>query len=84
MYFEEAALGVRQTQKVLVLPNEKIRRALVTSPHPPLLASSLKHILAIRTIKLEGKRDLWISSEVTLSGGRYEDIYTWRALTHRQ
>ena len=46
----------------------------MTSPHP-LLAWSLKHILEIYTIRFEGKQDLWISSEVTLSGGRYEDIY---------
>ena len=51
---------------------------------PPLLAFSLKLILAIQTIKLEGKQDLRISSEVTLSGGRYEVIYTWKALTHRR
>ena len=47
----------------------------MTKP-PPLLASSLKLILGNYTIKLEGKRHLRTTSEVTLSGGRYEDIYT--------
>ena len=88
------------TRKVLVSSSEKVAttrdnaestsfierkiRRLPQAPTPPPLASSLKHILAIQTIKLEGKRDLRISSEVTLSGGGYEDIYTWKAQTHRR
>ena len=44
--------------------------------HGRPLCKSLKRILENYTIKLDRKRDLRISSEVTLSGQRYEDIYT--------
>ena len=42
-------------------------------PTPPL-ASSLKQILEILTIKLDEKRHLWISSEVTLRGTQRKDV----------
>ena len=74
MHFEEAVSGVMQTQKIFVLSNENNDAHLGGPPHPS--ASSLKHISEILTMELEGKQDLWISSEVALSGGRYEDIYT--------
>ena len=60
-------------------PKHLFYRAKKVAPpndEPPLLASSLKLILGNNTIKLEGKQDLRNTSEVTLSGGRYEDIYT--------
>ena len=60
-------LGVRRTQKVLVLSSERNRvTARSLDPTPTPLRASLKHILGKYTINVEGKLDSSIRDVLTV------------------